>query len=390
MTAERKSVLDIVILTGGEAFDEIQSEWNELHLASEATVFQSHAWLRTWWRHFGEDFPFRELHVVLVRQNGKLVGSAPFFIEAKRISTLASTKELRFIGEGLTDYNDLLLEPGSARASLEAVADHIASLWKKIDAIHLPEIPDGSPTAVRLPGNLRDAGVNVSTEQCDKCPRLELRDTWAATLAALHGDKKRQLQKKCRQLSESHTVVFETIADPSDLEQAMADFIGMHQRRMEESGKTGVFSNPRNEAFIRDLSADFLNRGWLFLSFLRINGRRVAATFSYLFKDRVLFHMAGLGDAGDARKHSPGIVLHAFCMQEAIRRCAVTYDFLRGTEEYKYRLGAADFPNWSISARRIRPHIRILGFVGSMLGRMRRVMVPCALRTNASRSCHMC
>jgi CelD/BcsL family acetyltransferase involved in cellulose biosynthesis len=39
---------------------------------------------------------------------------------------------------------------------------------------------------------------------------------------------------------------------------------------------------------------------------------------------------------------STGTVLLAFCIQDAIGKGRRTFDFLRGNEEYKYRLGGQD------------------------------------------------
>ena len=158
---------------------------------------------------------------------------------------------------------------------------------------------------------------------------------------------------------------------------AMTEFIAMHQERMEESGRVGVFSHDRVEGFHREACGEFQKRGWLFLSFLKFSEDRVAAACSYLHKGRVYFHMSGVGEVGDAWKYSPGVVLHSLCMQEAIRRGAHTYDFLRGTEDYKYRLGAKDFPSWRISATRVRASVKVLGEVGIRLGGVRRLVKGC-------------
>jgi CelD/BcsL family acetyltransferase involved in cellulose biosynthesis len=364
------------VIRDAAEFDALEQEWNELVSHADCSVFQSFPWLRIWWSHLGEDFPSRELHLVVLRVKGKLAVIGPFYVQSDKISALAQTRELRFLGDGLSDYCDVIWNPGLGESALRAMAHHVTVLWKQLDSVSLSEIPDGSPTARIFHEELAKAGVAARLEMSDICPRKEMSATWAETLETLGGDQRRQLQKRCRQLAEVFPVEYETINDPLVLADAMSDFIRLHQQRMEETGKEGVFSAFRHEDFHRDVCAELCKQGWLFLSFLKINGRRVAAACSYLFKDRICFHVGGLGDVGDARKHSPGIVLHAYCMQEAIRRGAKSYDFLRGTEEYKYRLGAVDFPNWRVSAKRVRLRVRILGFVGCLLGKIRRVLIP--------------
>jgi CelD/BcsL family acetyltransferase involved in cellulose biosynthesis len=100
----------------------------------------------------------------------------------------------------------------------------------------------------------------------------------------------------------------------------------------------------------------------------------VAASCSYHFANRVSAHLSGLGEEEGLLKLSPGIVMHFLCMREACRRKAVAYDFLRGTEGYKYRMGASNHPVWRIHAHRIRPGVRILGHTGTLVRRSRGIL----------------
>ena len=47
-----------------------------------------------------------------------------------------------------------------------------------------------------------------------------------------------------------------------------------------------------------------------------------------------------------------GLVQHRLCMEDLISQGVRTYDFLRGTERYKYELGAVDVPNWTLQVFR--------------------------------------
>ena len=85
--------------------------------------------------------------------------------------------------------------------------------------------------------------------------------------------------------------------------------------------------------------------------------------------------MGGARDMGEAWNHSPGIVFESYCIQEALGRGARVYDFLRGTEPYKYRFGAVDVPNWRISSERVRPSVKVLKPVGEVLSRASHLMV---------------
>ena len=52
------------------------------------------------------------------------------------------------------------------------------------------------------------------------------------------------------------------------------------------------------------------------------------------------------------RELAPGMILMAECIRLAAEEGCTTFDFLRGTEPYKYRFGAVDVPLIRLEVRR--------------------------------------
>jgi CelD/BcsL family acetyltransferase involved in cellulose biosynthesis len=370
---------EIHVISDTEGFDALETEWEALHAAAGVSVFQSFIWQRCWWRHHGEGFCRRLLHLVTVREADELIAVAPFYIEEQRHNSLASTRTLRFVGTELSDHLDIILHPDREKAAINALAGYLALLWTSLDAIELVDIPDESPVHKRLGAALAAAGLPVSVEICDRCPRIALAATWEETLAATSGDFRKKLRVRTERLTAHETVGFEIIGDPSDFDVAMDDFVLLHQNRMVDKVGSGVYSHERNEGFHREVCREMFRRGWLFMCFLTLNGRRVLGNCYYFLNGRVYCHLGGALDMGEAWKHSPGIVFESYCMQEALHRGARVYDFLRGTESYKYRLGAVEVPNWRLSAKRVRPSVKLFKPVGQILSHARRLLILLAL-----------
>lgn len=373
MSGSPTAEVSVISDTGG--FDALEAEWDALHDVAGASVFQSFIWQRCWWRHLGEDNARRLLHLVTVREAGELISIVPLFIEVHRHNALASTRTLRFVGTALSDHLDMLVRPGRESTAIRALAGHLASLWKTLDAIDLVEIPDESPLHKGLGTALAAVGIHATVEICERCPRLTLAANWEDTLAGASGDFRRKLRARTKRLTDYATVGFEIITEPAAFEAAMDEFVLLHQERLEDKVGCGVYSYESNERFHREVCREMLRRGWLFLSFLTLNGERVMGNCYYYLNGRVYCHMGGAREMGEAWNHSPGIVFESYCMQEALHRGARVYDFLRGTEPYKYRFGAVDVPNWRISIERIRPSVRMLKPVGAALGRVRRLLM---------------
>jgi CelD/BcsL family acetyltransferase involved in cellulose biosynthesis len=366
---------EVHVISDSAGFDALQTEWESLHAAAGTSVFQSFIWQRCWWRHLGEEFTRRLLHLVTLREAGELIAIAPFYIEVHRHNSLASTRTLRFIGTILSDHLDMIVRPGREDAAIAALAGHLALLWKSIDAIDLVEIPDESPLRRQLGAALAAAGIPAAVEICDRCPRLKLATTWQDTLAGASGDFRKKLRVRTKRLTGHATVGFEIIGDPAEFETAMDDFVKLHQERMVDKVGSSVYCQDRNERFHREVCREMFRRGWLFMCFLTLNGERVLGNCYYFLNGRVYCHMGGARDMGEAWNHSPGIVFESYCIQEALGRGARVYDFLRGTEPYKYRFGAVDVPNWRISSERVRPSVKVLKPVGEVLSRASHLMV---------------
>ena len=82
--------------------------------------------------------------------------------------------------------------------------------------------------------------------------------------------------------------------------------------------------------------------GWLSLDFLEVEGARVAATFSFVYSGVFYLYNSAFDASWGAQ--SPGIVLVVRLIRRAIEQGIRRFDFLRGTERYKFDLGAERLP----------------------------------------------
>ena len=90
--------------------------------------------------------------------------------------------------------------------------------------------------------------------------------------------------------------------------------------------------------------------GWLKMSFLVINGTPSAAYCDFDYNQHILVYNSGLLPQENAHL-SPGIVLLCYDIQDAIANKRHVFDFLRGNETYKYRMGATDTQVFKLKAK---------------------------------------
>jgi CelD/BcsL family acetyltransferase involved in cellulose biosynthesis len=335
------------VIRTNDGFDALQLEWHQLLDECGISPFQSFEYQRAWWKHFGETNPNAGLHIIVVRDDGRVIGIAPLFIEKVRVLGPITYTRLAFIGRGISDYLDLLTARGYEDLCVDRIVPCLAEVLRVVDVTILEDVAERSCAHAFLHGLLHKARLPGSLFISDQCPRTGLRDTWDATLESFQVVHRKEIRRRRRNLSKNFTVDFETTSSEADVARDMDELIGMHQERWTKTGHTGVFADPRAVALHREIAPVFFRRGWLFLAFLRVNGNRVVGNYGYVFRDELMMFIGGAAEPGDIRKFSPGRVLTGYCMEEAARRGMKAYDFLRGTEQYKYEFDAVDAPNWT-------------------------------------------
>jgi len=318
-----------------EAFSTLASEWNALlHRTASDVPFLTVEWQRTWWQHFGNDNPL--LVYVFRDEASALCGIAPLFLANE-----SGQRQLHTVGcADICDYLDLIVAPGCEQAVFTALLDALSApdvpAW---DAIDLCNIPEASRTPEVL-GTLAQArGWRVEKTIQEVCPLIHLPATWEDYLALLDKKERHELRRKMRRAEQSEESVQLYITEGFDTLDADLDaFITLL-----------VVSRPDKASFMSDQMRAFFHAaghvaqraGWLQLAFLRVGGVNAAAYMNFDYAGRIMVYNSGL-DPKNFQWLSPGIVLMGKLIQQAIEQQRAVFDFLRGNEDYKYRLGGKD------------------------------------------------
>jgi CelD/BcsL family acetyltransferase involved in cellulose biosynthesis len=314
-------------------FVTLESEWNALLRRSFTdTIFLTNEWQRTWWEHLGTG----ELCVITFREDdGTLIGIAPLFAETTNTGECA----LALVGcVDVSDYLDVIVAYEHSARVYQALLDTLQRAdFPAWDWLHLCNLPAASPTNTHLKALAEARGWTVQHGVRDVAPILELPATWEAYLESLDKKQRHEIRRKLRRVEEVQARWY-TIDRADALDQAVSDFVELHKKSRPDKN---MFMDARMRGFFEQMARRLFARGWLQLSFLEIYGARAAAIMNFIYNNNVLVYNSGY-DPVAYGAYSPGIVLFACSIQDAIaagRRC---YDFLRGNEEYKYRLGARD------------------------------------------------
>lgn len=315
-----------------------EATWNGLLARSATDVpFLTWQWQTTWWEAFGAS----PLHLFAVRaEDGDLVGLLPLYgIEG------GSRTVLRLVGGvDVSDYLDLI-----------AVREREEEVWKALlqtlldlrwDLLDLHGLPEASPTLGLLPGLARAWGLDCEVEQEERCPVVELPESWETYLVGLRAKDRHELRRKLRRLEERRVRV-SAVTAPAAVAAVMDTFLGLH--RKSKTGKAR-FMDVRMEGFFRAVAVALARAGWLQLWILWVEERPAASLLCLDYGGSVALYNSGFDP--ETGRLSPGVALIACSIQDAIARGRRRYDFLRGEEPYKYGFGAVPAGVFTLRLRR--------------------------------------
>jgi CelD/BcsL family acetyltransferase involved in cellulose biosynthesis len=303
-----------------DTLDAFKEEWQVL-AESSRNVFLTWEWISTWWRYFGNGRPLRVS--LCSGADDTAVGIVPLY-EATRIPV----KLLRFLGHGASDELGPVCPTDDPSLAARVLSMTLARLDEPWD-LFLGERLRAEGSWESIPG--------ASVVRRDSSPRLRFGgQDWETFLSSLSSNLRAQIRRRERRLASSYRVHYRLATDENRLDDDLDSLFRLHRARWAEVETS--FS--AIEAFHRETAAIALERRWLRLWFLELDGNPVAAWYGFRFGGVEAYYQAGR----DPRYSdlSVGFVLLVHTIRAAIEDGVREYRFLRGGEAYKHRFTSDD------------------------------------------------
>lgn len=309
-------------------FDSLDSSWNELsHKLNWDSVFVLPRWLKVWWQAFGED---SKLYLFEVRENSNVIGIAPLMVKESKASFIGSAD--------VCDYMDFIVAPGKELPFFAAVLDKLQK--DGIKELCLKSLRHDS-TVMACPVDLaKDKGYQVTCTRENVSLDLELPSSWDDYLRTLNPKQRREIGRKFRRLEEESDINYRII------ESAKPELLDIFFRLMRVSREDkAAFLTPQMESFFRTLAQTMSQAGMLRFGVLEISAEPVAVVMCFDYNDKVYLYNSGYDP--EYGYVSAGLLSKLLSIKDSIERGRKVYDFLKGPEEYKYRLGGREIPIYS-------------------------------------------
>jgi CelD/BcsL family acetyltransferase involved in cellulose biosynthesis len=284
----------------------VRSDWDDL---AGTNIFATREWCEEWWSHFGTG------RAVLDHVTDR--GSTVLITPLHRTGNV-----VRFIGDGVGDVCSPVGDVDAAErlgwtltGTLAGTGATTAHLERLVPADRWGPFP----------------GWRVVEEE--PSPYVTLGATsWDAWVFGRSQNLRRTVRRAPRKLV-GRRVQFRLTRSRTELADDMATLFRLHEAVWGEHSR-GVI-DPVSRSFHLAFAARALDRGWLRLWTLTVDGLAVASWYGFRFGGRDLFYQQGRDPA--AEELSPGTQLILHTLRDAVRSGAAQYSFLRGDESYKWR-----------------------------------------------------
>ena len=305
-----------------ETFDSIREHWRDPRNSLKwDCLFVLPGWLKTWWGQFAGN---QKACLYAVRHRDELIGIAPLMVKEKTACLMGDPE--------VCDFLDVIAAPGNGAALFKNLIPQL----QKQGIIHLDigAVREDSTVYKDLVAVAREFSYEVICNPVDVTMELALPASWDDFLYQLTGKERHEIRRKLRRLNEAARVNFRIVENPDEIGEAIDAFLVLFKRNRADKSE---FMTGRRASFFRALALEMAAARILKLFFLDLDDQPSAAVMCFDFDSTRYLYNNGYDIRHQAL--SVGLLSKVFTIKDSIQRGKNKYDFLKGTESYKRRLG---------------------------------------------------
>lgn len=287
-------------------------------------------WLQSWWNVFGGE---SELMLRSVWHEGKLIGVAPLRKKGK---------EAFFIGSAdVCDYLDFIVQEREERNFFNTLIPGLRQ--EGIDKLILyAQRPEAAVFRLLARESIASE-YRVNFEREDHAFEISIPKDWNSYLANLKKKQRHEVRRKLRRLeNETENYSYRVIWGKKEIAQFLPRFLELFEQNPEKAD----FLTENMERFFKTLILEAADEGLARFGLLEVEGVTAAAILYFEYKKRVYLYNSGY--SSDYASLSSGLLSKILSIKDSIEKEQSVYDFLKGREVYKSRLGGKAVPIYRV------------------------------------------
>ncbi len=282
-------------------------------------------WLECVCRHLGSP---GAPYIATVTEGDRIVAIAPLAVDGRTAWFLGSHE--------VCDYQDVVCVPEKSEPATEALLTHL-----RAEGVRQLDLRTLRPDAVVLDAlkRLMPAQVEEGLTQDDVTFEATLPDDWEAYLMQLSGKQRHEVRRKVRRLENNGPYTYRLAADGDGVDGATEAFIQLFRRNRTDKAH---FMSDVMAAYFRDLIRSLAGEGLLRLYVLDVGDQPVSSVLCFDYNGTRYLYNSGYDEQFNAL--SVGVLSKIFSIKAGIEMGCRHYDFLKGAEVYKKRIGGTEVP----------------------------------------------
>ena len=336
-----------------EEFPNAKHEWDSLLEKSVTNeAFLLWEWVYSWWEVFKD--ASRELYLLRGKNPmGETVGIAPFYLQKQTLFGNLKRNTIRFCSSNETypDHLDIIATKEYEDIFSEAVLTYLIQHDKDWDLIKLDGVHENAIIKKYLTSAHPELKELLITSVPDaNCPYLVIDKSFEDYLKSFSPKKRQTLLRKRRILMNREKAVFKTVNCDEELEKHIQALFALHDERAKQKGIKTTFCGEDIYNFHNKAIRYLLKDGKVILAFLYKETEPLVSYYCIKYNQKYYYYQAGLSQEGE--KKSAGTVLFSLIIENAFKERCKEFDFLRGSEEYKFYWTKDCRKDYSITIRK--------------------------------------
>ena len=287
-------------------------------------VFTLPYWINVWWKTFGNS---KKPFVFSVRRGEGMAGIAPLQIRDQVASFIGSAD--------ICDYLDFIVSPKQCEDFFNGVLDHLEK--NNVRLLDLRCLRPDSPTQMVMIPLAKKRGYQVICEPDGVSLETELTGSWDDYLMQLKSKQRHEVRRKIRRLYEAGDVRFDVYEQAKDISKRLDLFFTLFKESREDKTE---FMTSQMESFFLNMVSAMVGCGVLKLGVMSLDNDPVAAVLYFDYNNSIYLYNNGYDIKFGSL--SVGVLSKVMLIQHGIHQKKDKFDFLKGTETYKYRLGGKE------------------------------------------------
>lgn len=319
-----------------------REQWDNFVLEVGCDIYSSYDWCSTWWRHYGND---RDLRLFVFRQEGRIVGLAPMFIERIRLGPIAIRIAKRLSSDFTLAVFAVPLSARWAKTAYGQIATHLIET-EKCDAIWFGFQPSDDPslTSLRAVANVHGGLVALARDVArGVCTYFHLPDGFEAYVASLGRSTRQNYRRKLSLLKKTFDIREHVASHPSDASAEFRAFRTFHTKQWEAEGKPGHFGDwPHSDNFNQELVRQLAQLGRFRMLHLCAGDNPIAMQYAFTFGSTCYWRLPARSTEKDMDRFSLGVLSLLQLLEQMGREGIRRVEGGPGHYDYKVQYGGCE------------------------------------------------